>query len=94
MEDKIIVCRCEDITLDEVRDLISKGYTSVDEIKRILRAGMGPCQGKTCGQLILKEISAATGRPISELSPATTRPPVKAIKLGVIAKAAGGEVHD
>jgi len=93
MEDNTIVCRCEDITLGQVRDVIAKGYTSLDEIKRILRCGMGPCQGKTCGQLILREISIATGKPMAELAPATARPPVKAIKLGTIAKAAGGEGH-
>lgn len=86
--DNIIVCRCSDVTLSDIRELIRKGFTSFDEIKRISRVGMGPCQGRTCGQIVLREISVATGKPISELHPGTYRPPVKSIKLGAIAEQA------
>ncbi|HON43695.1 MAG TPA: (2Fe-2S)-binding protein, partial [Bacillota bacterium] len=51
-DDNIVICRCEDITLSEIRDLIAQGYHTIDEIKRVSRAGMGPCQGRTCRQLI------------------------------------------
>lgn len=68
--------------------MVEDGFTTVDEIKRITRAGMGPCQGKTCGQIILREISAMTGKPIEELTLGTYRPPVKSVKLGEIAKTA------
>jgi len=97
MEDKTIICRCSDVTLGEIRELIKKGYTTFDEIKRVSRVGMGPCQGRTCMQLVLREISNMTGKPISEIMPGTYRPPVKAIKLGAIAECAcgeGGEHHD
>ncbi len=98
MEDKTIVCRCSDVTIDEIRDLIKKGYTTFDEIKRVSRVGMGPCQGRTCMQTVLKEISIMTGKPIAEVMPGTYRPPVKAIKLGAIAESAccdeGGNDHD
>jgi len=90
MDDNTIICRCSDLTLSKIRELIQEGYTSFDEIKRISRAGMGPCQGRTCNQLILREISIITGKPISELIPGTYRPPVKAIKLGAIAEHAFG----
>ncbi|MGF7057091.1 (2Fe-2S)-binding protein [Brassicibacter mesophilus] len=85
MDENTIICRCSDITLKEIRDLIKKGYTTLDEIKRVSRAGMGPCQGRTCGQLILKEISLYTGKSISELEVCTSRPPIKGIKLDQIA---------
>ena len=88
MSDNSIVCRCSDLTKDDIKKLIEKGYTTFDEIKRISRAGMGPCQGRTCMPLILREISILTGKPISEIMPGTYRPPVKAITLGQIAEAA------
>lgn len=92
MKDNTIVCRCSDLTLSDIRKLIQEGYTSFDEIKRISRAGMGPCQGRTCSQLILREISLMTNQPINDLVPGTYRPSVKAIKLGAIADhALGGE---
>lgn len=85
MEDKTIVCRCSDITIEEIREAIHNGYTTFDEIKRVLRTGMGPCQGRTCMPIILREISIITGVPVEELTPGRNRPPVNAISLGAIA---------
>lgn len=82
--DNTIICRCEEITLGEVRDLISKGYTTIDEIKRLSRAGMGPCQGRTCRQLIMQEISNMTGEKPADMRMSTFRPPAKPIKLGLL----------
>lgn len=82
--DNTIICRCEEITLGEIRELIRKGYQSIDEIKRISRAGMGPCQGRTCRQLIMQELASATGKKMSELRMSTFRPPAKPIKLGAL----------
>lgn len=93
MDENTIICRCSDITLKEIRELISKGYTSVEEIKRITRAGMGPCQGRTCENLILREIAAFKGVDISELNVATRRPVVKGITLGQIASAGGDSLE-
>jgi bacterioferritin-associated ferredoxin len=89
-EDDVIVCRCEEITLEEIRSWIDKGYKHFDELKRILRVGMGPCQGRGCRDIILRELARATGEPISAMDPGTIRPPVKPIKVGLCAY--GGEV--
>lgn len=89
--DNTYVCRCEELTMGELRELIRKGYTSVDEIKRISRAGMGPCQGRTCRQLIMQELAAATGKKIGDQVVSTYRPPVKPVKLGTIAGGAKNE---
>ncbi len=86
MDDNTIICRCSDITLKQVRDLIAEGYVTYDEIKRITRIGMGPCQGKTCGQLVMREIANATGQNIKDVKFMTNRPPVVGVKLGLIAE--------
>ncbi|HHV79007.1 MAG TPA: (2Fe-2S)-binding protein [Firmicutes bacterium] len=83
-----IICRCEDVSLEEIRRLISEGYTSIDEIKRLCRAGMGPCQGRTCRHLIAQEIARMTGKTLAEVELPTFRPPTRPVKLGVVA---GGE---
>ncbi|MFZ5966516.1 MAG: (2Fe-2S)-binding protein [Bacillota bacterium] len=95
MPENSIICRCSDLTVEDIRRFIKKGYTTLDEIKRISRAGMGPCQGRTCTPLIIREISLMTGKSISEIMPGTYRPPVKALTLGQIAEAAieGGNGH-
>jgi NAD(P)H-nitrite reductase large subunit len=81
MTDDTIICRCEDITLGELRELIKKGFTTLDEIKRISRLGMGPCRGNTCLELAAREISKMTGKPMSEIMMPTNRPPFTGIKL-------------
>lgn len=80
-DEEIIICRCEGITLGEIRALIREGYTTVDEIKRINRAGMGPCQARTCGPLIAAEIARMTGTPVEEVQPSLHRPPVKPLPI-------------
>ncbi len=80
-DDVVVICRCEDVTLAEIRDLIAEGYTTMEEIKRITRCGMGPCQGRTCRQLVLAEIARATGRSLAGVSPPRFRPPTKPIRL-------------
>ena len=87
MRDKdIIICRCEDLTREDIRKYISAGYTTVEEIKRISRCGMGPCQGRTCLPLLIKEIAEMTGKNPAEIATAKVRPPVKGIKLGALEK--------
>lgn len=87
-DENVIVCRCSDVTMKELRDLIDEGYHTFEEIKRITRIGMGPCQGKTCGQIVLRELSKATGKPITELKFQTNRPPIVGVKLNLIAEEA------
>jgi NAD(P)H-nitrite reductase large subunit len=87
--DDIIICRCEEVTLGEIREWIAKGYDTFDELKRVLRVGMGPCQGRGCRDLILREISKMTGKSVDEIPPGRFRPPSKPVKLGVLAK--GGD---
>lgn len=88
---KVIVCRCEEVTLKEVRDLIAQGYKTIDEIKRISRCGMGPCQGRTCRSIIAAEIARARGIPVAGVEMPTARPPVKPITLGAVVR---GSEHE
>lgn len=86
--DNTIICRCSDVSLADIRALINEGYTTFDEIKRITRIGMGPCQGKTCSQLVLREIAAMSSTPIQDLKNQTTRPPAVGVRLELIAREA------
>ncbi|MTI81098.1 MAG: (2Fe-2S)-binding protein [Firmicutes bacterium] len=90
-KDLNIVCRCEDITIEEVRAYIDNGVTDLEQLKRMLRVGMGPCQGRTCTPIIIRELSVATGKPVGEVPLTTFRPPTSPVKLGVLA---GGEEDD
>ena len=82
-----MICRCEDVTREMVLACIEDGFETLDEIKRVIRAGMGPCQGRTCRQLIAAELSRHYGMPVEKVLMSTFRPPVKPISLGVLADA-------
>ena len=81
-----IICRCEDLTEEEILEFIHKGYATIDEIKRFSRAGMGHCQGRGCSRLIASLISQETGKPLSEIKCALPRPPVKPVALQTLKK--------
>jgi bacterioferritin-associated ferredoxin len=85
-ENETVVCRCEEVTLGEIRKWIADGYTTFDELKRMLRVGMGPCQGRGCRDIALREISRLTGEKISDIPPGTIRPPIKPIKISLAAR--------
>lgn len=89
LEASPVVCRCEGVTLQKVRDLIAAGYHSVDEIKHLSRAGMGPCQGRTCRQIITAELLRAGVAEIDHLNPGSFRPPGGTVTLGQLAE--GGQ---
>ena len=91
IKSETIICRCEDVTIEEVQALIEKGYTSMDEIKRLTRCGMGQCQGRTCRTLLLAELAKATKTHPDEIKVTSFRPPVKNIKMSVILGGIGDE---
>ena len=86
ISDDTILCRCEDITMGEVKETIASGCRTPVAIKRALRTGMGICQGRICSPLLYDIIGAFTLTPINELKPLTIRGPVKAVPLEVLAK--------
>lgn len=87
----IIVCRCSDISLYDLKALMNQGYTSFAELKQIARIGMGPCQARTCSQIVLKELAKFLNVPIETLTPPTVRPTMTALKLKTIAKGKNNE---
>lgn len=84
MEDKTIICRCEDLTREKLMEYIQMGFRTVEEIKRVSRAGMGSCQGRTCTQLIARELANYYQVPLEEVMIPTSRPPVKPIDISVL----------
>jgi len=82
-----MICRCEDISRERILSCIADGYKTIDEIKRVTRAGMGPCQGRTCRNLIAAELSRLYGVPMEDILMPTFRPPVKPVSMGALADA-------
>lgn len=87
MSDQTIVCRCEDVTREDILAAINAGCRTLDEIKRVTRAGMGPCQGRICRNLIAQELAKIYGISVEDVLMPTFRAPVEPVKVGVLAQA-------
>jgi len=84
---KALICPCEDVTVEDVRHAISKGYCDMESVKRFTGFGTGICQGKSCqaavGALLAKE---GPLKPEGIL-PFTPRPPLFPTELSLFASA-------
>jgi NAD(P)H-nitrite reductase large subunit len=81
---KVIICRCNDVTQEEIEELIDQGITDIEEIKRLTRIGMGPCQGRTCIPLVAAIIARKTGKSYEEIGIPATRVPIRPVAMGVL----------
>jgi len=85
MDSDTLVCRCEALTVGDIRQAIAEGCRDPNEIKAMTRCGMGPCQGRMCG-IALAEITAhALGIAPCDLKPLSIRPPIRNIALSELA---------
>ena len=51
--EELIICRCEGVRLGRIIESIHhQGAETVNQVKKLTRAGMGLCQGKTCSGLV------------------------------------------
>lgn len=80
MNDSTIICRCEEVSLGQIKKAVANGLTSLSEIRKFTRAGMGLCQGRTC-QRNLIQILRSQGIPVSETDLPKVRPPVTNVKI-------------
>jgi len=78
------LCRCEEVTLAAVRQAIAEGATTLDDVKRRTRAGMGICQGIFCLPAVAALLRDEAGVPAEEIVPMTARPPARAIPLSAL----------
>lgn len=85
-EEGRIICRCEEIRLQQIQEAIAAGCTDADAVKKATRAGMGLCQGRTCRHLVTRIIAEQTGIPAAEQTPQSVRAPFRPIPLDAIAQ--------
>jgi len=85
ISDETIICRCEEITMGEIRRQLGNGFTTLNGIKKATRCGMGDCQGRICGPLVTDIVSAYTHRPAYLAGCTSPRAPVRPVSLGALA---------
>jgi len=80
-KENVMICRCEDVSIEDVERVIDEGYSNLEEIKRLLRCGMGPCQGRTCLILIARILSRKMGKPLNEMEFPRVRSPIRPVPI-------------
>jgi hypothetical protein len=79
---KRIVCRCEDVTLEELERAVSLGHRDIESLKRYTGFATGYCQGKSCLALCAAELVRLGGDPAHGITP---RPPYHPVALSELA---------
>ncbi len=81
LEDDPVVCRCERVRKSEIVKEIRAGVRDMNQLKAVVRSGMGGCGGKTCTEQILR-LYREEGIDPSEVTLPTIRPLVAEVPLG------------
>jgi len=76
---KAYICRCEGVTLSDVDKALEEGFRDIESIKRRLRIGMGPCQGRYCIPLLISYVARRLGVSPEELGYPSVRPPIEPV---------------
>lgn len=82
-----IVCRCEEVTANDLRSFVELGCLGPNQAKSFGRCGMGPCQGRMCGLTVTEVIADARKVRPAEVGYYRIRPPIKPLTLGELAGA-------
>ena len=83
--DDTILCRCEEVSAGEIRQVIESGCTGPNQAKAFTRCGMGPCQGRSCSSSIELMFAGLQSKPFNEVGRFNARPPIKPVTLGQLA---------
>lgn len=90
LKDDTIICRCEEITLGEIKEAIQMGARSIGEVKMLTRTGMGNCQGRMCEHTVAAIIAdqlAGEGVTREEVGYYSIRPPLHPLPQSFLADA-------
>ena len=80
-DEDTVLCRCEAVTVGEVRAAVASGAIGPNRVKTHTRCGMGACQGRLCANPLTRLVAAETGRPEAELGALRVRPPLKPVTI-------------
>ena len=85
VDDDTLVCRCEEVSAGQIRAAVADGHRDTNQVKFLTRCGMGPCQGRQCGEAVSHIVAVASGQAIQDIGHYRERPPVNPLTLGQLA---------
>lgn len=89
--DETIVCRCEEVSAGKIREMARLGCVGPNQTKFFSRCGMGPCQGRVCGNVVTQLLADELGIAPAEVGAYRIRAPLKPIPLAALAGLAKDE---
>ncbi|MCU7250883.1 NAD(P)/FAD-dependent oxidoreductase [Pseudomonas koreensis] len=81
--DELILCRCEEVSVGEVRAVVDQGHWELNRVKAHCRVGMGRCQGRMCGLAAAEIVAERSGRGIETVGRLRGQAPIKPLPFGV-----------
>lgn len=84
-QDEVMVCRCEEVSLGDIRRAVSQGCMGPNQLKSFTRCGMGPCQGRQCGLVVSELMARLQGQAIEQGGYYRLRAPIKPLTLNELA---------
>ena len=87
-DNDLVICRCEGVTLGQIKTCIHEfGARTVNQVKKLTRAGMGHCQGRTCAQTVERILEKDAAIPLGSEA-YRSRPPTRNIPIATLAASA------
>jgi NADPH-dependent 2,4-dienoyl-CoA reductase/sulfur reductase-like enzyme len=83
--DDTVICRCEDVTLKQLKAALADNTIQIKDFKRMTRMGMGPCEGRMCGPSIIEMLRHRLNATAEDVGCLKPRPSIKPVALGVLA---------
>ena len=84
--DDTILCRCEEVSREEVEKGIRYGGSDLRTLKVMTRLGMGPCQGRMCWPAVARLVARRTGLEVAAVGPRNVRPPIVPVNLDELSR--------
>ncbi|ANH05561.1 NAD(P)/FAD-dependent oxidoreductase [Shinella sp. HZN7] len=81
----VVACRCEEVSVGAIREAAALGVAGPNQMKTMLRCGMGPCQGRMCAATVTELLADAQQRHPADVGTYRLRPPIKPVPLCEIA---------
>jgi len=83
--DDTVICRCEEVTLKQLKTALADDTIQIKDFKRMTRLGMGSCEGRMCGPSTIEMMRHRLNASAEDVGCLKPRPSIKPVTLGVLA---------
>ncbi|MBS3788558.1 (2Fe-2S)-binding protein [Candidatus Bipolaricaulota bacterium] len=81
----VIICRCRDVTEEDIIEAIRDGYDTIELLKRKTKVATGTCGGRTCLPLVRAILARETGKSPDRIPLPKERSPVVPLPIRFVA---------